>query len=609
MAAGHPNLFVVRDRIDLARVIASFATARGSAPVVDISGEDAEAFGERDLRRLFVRARAAHVQLTLATDDPLLAELARIHGVSLDGAESAATLSVEPEPDLMADPGERHWRSALTTLRLQLINPDSQETDEVEGHSQQPVLGPTLNSVASPISGGSGATEAPPKPPRYGRDDETGSYSDASFTFVITPPTPRRPELAYPAAQPVAAPLRRPRARRGQQRLALFSVTALLGVVLGVGLILVGFLAPYTSVTLIPVTETLSAELTYGIAGGSTPLDLAVPPRTLAKTVTFEASIPTTGERFVPDQTATGELLFTNPTTVEIFVAAGTLLYTADGAEYATATDLTIPAADPFGSLTFGSASVQVTAGEPGNAGNQPAEALTGQLDSGVYYSNRSEIAGGTERRIAVVSQADKVALEQQALSWFESLGAAELADQLQPGEEFLSGSLAAGQPQLSFDQQVGADAAQLTVRGTVALSGAAYNAAELHAAAREALNSELTGLAPSGEVLIADSVDIGQPQPLGSAAPPTFMLNGTAATRAVISPEQLEEARAELVGADAQRAGEVVATLPGVASSQVEVGPGWLPFGRKPRLESRVTIEVIDEPSQPASTSQPTGP
>ena len=63
---------------------------------------------------------------------------------------------------------------------------------------------------------------------------------------------------------------------------------------------------------------------------------------------------------------------------------------------------------------------------------------------------------------------------------------------------------------------------------------------------------------------------------------------------------EELDAARSELVGADAAKAAEVAAAIPGVASSTVEVGPDWLPFGSRPRLQSRITIEVVDEGSQP---------
>ena len=85
--------------------------------------------------------------------------------------------------------------------------------------------------------------------------------------------------------------------------------------------------------------------------------------------------------------------------------------------------------------------------------------------------------------------------------------------------------------------------------------------------------------------------------------------MTGTAQTQAAISPEQLDAARSELVGADATKAEEVAAAIPGVASSTVEVGPDWLPFGRRPRLQSRITIEVVDEGSQPTGATQPTGP
>jgi hypothetical protein len=357
------------------------------------------------------------------------------------------------------------------------------------------------------------------------------------------------------------------------------------------------------------LTSTVSAELTYGVEGAAPGLDVAVPPRRIARTVTYEATIPTTGERFEPDQPARGEVLFTNPTTSEAFVPSGTALYSAAGLEYLTEADVTVPAADPFGSLTFGSATVAVAASAAGPDGNLAAEGLTGQLGSGVFYSNRAALEGGTQRRVAVVSEADTAALEQQARDALAVRGEPDLSDQLNTGEQLAPGSLERGEPQLVFDQPAGADAAQLTVRATVELSGTAYDPAALHTAAEDELHARLPAIVPSGQLMIADSLTLDAPQPIAGGNGLAFQMSGTAETQAVISSEELDAARSELVGADAAKAAEVAAAIPGVASSTVEVGPDWLPFGRRPRLQSRITIEVVDEGSQPPGATQPTGP
>lgn len=611
MAAGHTTMFVVRESADLARVSAWLAHSPRAGLLLDIGDEDG-ALNEADLRAVFEDAWAARANLSVATDDPLIAEFCRIHGVPLAGEKlraPAATAAFATRAGESVSPAERAWHDALTSLRLRVVADTGVPPDDTQNAVQMDERpeedGPT------PTSAGGDTVAPPQEPQRYQDSADHFSYSDASFAFVVAPPTPRRPNLPAPAtvapAQALPGQRLRPTARR--RRVTVLSTAALLGAVLSVGVILIGFLAPYTTVQLTPLASTIRFDLTYGVAGAAPDLDVAIPPRPLARTVTYEATIPTTGERFEPDLAARGEVLFTNPTTTEAFVPAGTALYSAGGLEYVTTADLTVPAADPFGSLTFGSASVEVVASAAGPDGNLAAEELTGQLGSGIFYSNRAALEGGTQRRIAVVSEADTAALEQQARAALEQRGEADLTAQLNAGEQLVPDSMERGEPQLVFDRQAGADAAQLTVRGTLELRGAAYDPAALHAAAEQELNARLPALVPRGQLLVADSLAVGQPQPLPDGNGLSFQLDGTAQTQAVIAPDQLEAARSALVGANAAEADEVAAAIPGVASSSVEVGPGWLPFGREPRLKSRITIEVVDESSQPAGAAQPTGP
>lgn len=611
MAAGHTTLFVVRNSTDLARVSDWLARTPRAQLIMDIS-DDEGALAESELRSLFDDAWDAHATLSVATDDPLIAEICRIHGVALTGEKlrgRSRSAVFETAVSAQELPDERAWHDALTAVRIRVEHDEQPRLDDTaEAADVEAKL--DIDSAELAISGGSDAvTQRGPQ--RYDEHAERFSYSDASFAFVVAPPTPRRADVPLPGqvSQPPAPAFVQRRPATHRRRAAFLSAAALVGALLGIGAILIGFLAPYTTVQLTPLSATIAAEITYGIEGSAPGLDLALPPRAVSKTVTFEATIPTTGERFEPDLAARGEALFTNPTTGEAFIPAGTPLYSDDGREYLTTADLSVPAADPFGSLTFGSAAVEVVASAAGPAGNLPAEALTGQLDSGVYFSNREPLAGGTEQRIAVVSEADTAALEQQARDAFAQHGESELVDQLNQGEQLVSGSLERGEPQLALDQQVGADAPQLTVRGTLELRGAAYDPAELHAAAEEALNAELPALVPRGQLLVADSLTLGAPQPLDAGNAMAFRLSGSAETRAIVSPEQLDAARSDLVGADSDKATQVVAGIPGVASSTVEVGPDWLPFGRQPRLKSRITIEVVDEGSEPASAAQQTGP
>ena len=217
-------------------------------------------------------------------------------------------------------------------------------------------------------------------------------------------------------------------------RLRVVAAMAAVGSLLGVSAFVLALVAPTATVTLVPAVQPISVDFTYGVAAPGASFDLVVQPRAVSAALTYTASMPTGRARDVPDASARGALTLTNPTTSEVPLAAGTLFTAEGGQTYATAEDVVVPAADPFGTQTFGAASVAVVAQNAGPDGNVDAQAIYGQLDSGVFYSNLEAIAGGTVKHINTVAQADLDALRARALAGLQSQAGDTLGPPLQAG-------------------------------------------------------------------------------------------------------------------------------------------------------------------------------
>jgi hypothetical protein len=370
---------------------------------------------------------------------------------------------------------------------------------------------------------------------------------------------------------------------------------------------LVMFLLPAATIAVTPVESQVSASLTYGVALPGTSWDIAIQPATISTTLTFSATIPTTGERFEPDAAARGAVLLTNASTVEVLVPAGTVVASEAGMQFATAADTTVPAADPYGSLTIGSATVEVVATAPGPDSNVEAETVYGQLDSGIYYLNRDPISGGTTRRIATVSQADIDVLNNRAKLDLEAKAVGAIDQKLADGQRLLANTEHRGQIQTTFNHAAGADATSLKLDAALTLSAQAYSLDDVHEQAQTAVTEQLRAAAGDDVSLLETTLQTSQPAPIEGSDGTAFSVDASATVRSIISETDLDAIRAELSGEDADAAMARIRQVPGVGAVEIDHSPDWL-GGRMPRLESRIQIEVVNATGVQAQTTS-TGP
>lgn len=555
MVARHSLRIVVSCEDDLARAEELIRSA-SDAIVIEANTESGMLLEIEDFRHLAVVVGAAGADVSFASDDPLRRELARIVGIRVEA----------PEP-------------VVSGVRRALES--NAPTRKIERIPAGVTTGPTDQTVPS-------LSEALEDYTHHGRDE-----SFASFSFVITPPVPRRTDghhITHTAPWQGA----RRRGRRAGKVAAVATLSAV-ALIAASALILAALLAPQATITLVPTTSALNAEVRYGIAGMGA-YDVEIEPQTVSTTMSFTATVPTSGVRTEPDGTATGEVLLTNPSTAEIVLPAGTGLVSPEGIGFSTTEDVVVPAADPFGTLTMGSAVAPVVADAPGPNSNLDAQALSGQLADGLFFSNREPIAGGTTREVQTVADEDLAALQHEAELGLAGQVTEQIDGAVTAEQRLVTGSIETGDVHFSFSHEAGADAEEVQVEAVQSVSAQAYNPAELEEMARAELNRRLTSALPRDDMLLAESIQVDAPQEFSTADGTTeYRMTASARSRAVLDQQVLDALRQDLVGADQEEAGLQVATLKGVARFNVEYGPEWFPFDWPPRLESRIAINIDD--------------
>jgi hypothetical protein len=366
-----------------------------------------------------------------------------------------------------------------------------------------------------------------------------------------------------------------------------------------------GLLLPTATVTLTPVVVPVSAELTYGVAQSDRTFDITIVPEPVTTTLTYSGSIATTGERFEADGTAMGGVVLTNASTSELLVRAGTTLLSTAGMSYTMTRDVLVPAADPYGSQSFGSTVVEVVATVAGIDGNADAETIVGQLANGVFYTNHEPVGGGTIKRIQVATQADIDALRAQAHADLDARVPTALASLLAPGQQLLAGSEQRGTPSLQLDHQAGEDAANVAITATLNVSASVFSFAGVLEQAQTAVLERLRGLVDRDAELLPDTVSVGEPAPLDGTAGTAFSIRAVGRTQAILSQTELEELAGNLSGKSSSEAMERIRQIAGVDAATIETANDWL-WSRLPRLTSRITIEVTDAKAVSPQTTSP---
>ncbi len=362
-------------------------------------------------------------------------------------------------------------------------------------------------------------------------------------------------------------------------------------------------LLPTATVTLAARTGQLQTEFRVVVGeidpsspdGQPTSARIVVPAKRITVPLNAAVTRPATGARLEPDVTAGGTVVLTNPSRTAVSVAKGTTLAAIDGRSYSTTEAITIGPADPFGSGAFGSGTVKVAANIQGSGGNAAIGVVQGQLENGLYYTNKTApIAGGSDRRIPTISEQDRAAAQEAAEEAARAKGQAALTGAFPAGSTPMRDTTGVGNFRVKFNAAEGADGESVTATVTAEATALVYTPGDVEAQARAEAERRLTAQVKPGEPIVAGSVQISAPQVVEDLPGQlTYAVTGGAQTRAVLgSEEERERLAQDLAHKDDADARALLNALPGVASSSIQYQTGPFPE-RMPWLPSHIQVQV----------------
>ncbi len=324
--------------------------------------------------------------------------------------------------------------------------------------------------------------------------------------------------------------------------------------------------------------------------GDRTVKPIPVPAKAVETATELAAEGVAHGSKTVPDRPASGRVRLSNPNPFPVTVKAGTAVATVNGVRYVTTADVTVPAADPFGSGVLGTSEVGVTATSGGSATNLDARAIQSRLDNGVYVINLEPISGGTDRKVPVVSAEDLKAVRDDLEGKLRAQLLDALSNTVPSGYRLVTETVELSQVQVESDQEEGAVAERFTVKVRASASGLVYRPEDLREAALSSARSAVMSRR-LGEATPAVTDVITSPFQLLSVDPAVVF-----GTKVVVRYRyQLDEAgsanlRQRLAGKPMPEAEALLASLPYVSSANITKSPAWMPGGL-PGSPDRITL------------------
>jgi hypothetical protein len=366
-----------------------------------------------------------------------------------------------------------------------------------------------------------------------------------------------------------------------------------------IGLAAAIFLVPRATIAVHLKETPVSSSINFGISTDPSAVqsgsELTITGGTVEADVTVESSAPATGQKSVPDKTASGKVVFSNPTTKEVTLDKGTKLTGDAGAVFLLDEQIKAPAGKPGAP---GLIEGKVTSAEPGTKGNLKQGELSGKLDSGVYFSNRNQaMQGGTDRMVQVVSAADLGTAQKAADSQLSEAAATALDDALTGGHKIVESSIAAGTTDYTFDHQEGDEATTINATARTHVTALDYDESDLRSQLTGALTPKLTDAAPNGYELAPDTIQIGEPalvQDLPHGA--EYRVTADASAVAKFTAEDQQQLADQLVRKSDSSATTLLSGVGAIDSFSIDYKPTMLP-DRMPSNANRIDFEIDNAP------------
>jgi hypothetical protein len=138
-------------------------------------------------------------------------------------------------------------------------------------------------------------------------------------------------------------------------------------------------------------------------------------------------------------------------------------------------------------------------------------------------------------------------------------------------------------------------------------ISAQVYDPASMRQQAETELNRRLQAAAGDGQI-IASSVNVSQPQPLGDSDASGYAIIAQASAQRAVDQAALDALSSDSSGASVDSTAAKARAITGVADVEIERNNGWL-WSSMPLLSSRIAIEVEHAPTATQVQAAPTGP
>lgn len=455
---------------------------------------------------------------------------------------------------------------------------------ESEGLEAEPAPADSAEPVAVP--------EAQPEPAPSPRPSWTGTAASDDAQPAVAAETAPEPPTAAAAVTATSG------SRFSGHRKAFAIAGAVVAAAIVIGLAAALFFVPRATIAVHLKEAPLTSSIIYGISTDTSPQtgsELTITGGTAEADVAVDSSVPATGQKQVPDKTATGKVVFSNPTSKQVVLDKGTKLTGDTGAAFVLDDQLKVPAGKQGAPALV---EAKVTSAVAGTGGNLDRGEFSGKLDSGVYFSNRNEaMQGGTDRAVTVVSAGDLDNARKAADAQLQEAAKTALSKKLTGGHKIVESSIAAGTSDYSFDHNEGDEATDVNVSARTHVTALDYDETELMDHLTTALTPKFEGEAPNGFTFAPNSIKIEEPSlvktlPHGAQ----YRVAATANAIANFTADDQKQLADELARQSDAAATSLLRGVGQIDSFTIDYRPGILP-DRMPSNAKRIKFEIDNGP------------
>ena len=265
------------------------------------------------------------------------------------------------------------------------------------------------------------------------------------------------------------------------------------------------FLLPSATIILKPTSWVVSDRLSVTASMKAEATEQAstqIPARMVESLVEAVDRTEATGKKSEPDKPATGRVTFLNRSGERIVVPQGTRVGTITGVQFATKSEVVLPA------IIQSTVQVDVEATEPGTLGNVVKLTINqvyGDLALKLGVLNEEPMVGGSDKEIKYVTVEDQERLRRKAIETARQEGLIQFNDAKKSSEHIYSETVRASLVEEHFEQSVDQISDWLEIRARVSIMGLAFDLRDITAQVSKQLASE----EEDGTELVSDSLKV----------------------------------------------------------------------------------------------------